>query len=182
MACSKQQFNYDSYSTEELREILCQLLPSLEKLIPLIHKCYGHNKVTSTPKPCQSCKKKESCSEPCERLNSLLPKINSGKNNHEKNAGFNINTLQEIEKTRLTDLFEQYQACKQIFTKKQWSVIYLSYHDGKTQSQIAIQLSKSRKAVSGLLIRAKQKMEDYYVQLRREKADYLKKKTKSYDE
>ena len=178
----KPQPDFDLHSTEELREILCQLLPSLEKLIPLAREFCGQNTSVSTPPLCESCTEREFCSEPCEKLNSLLPKINSGKNNHEKNAGFNINTLQEIEKTRLTDMFEQYQACKHIFTNKQWSVVYLYYHEGMTQSQIANQLGKSRKSVSGLFIRAKQKKEGYYAQLRREKVDHLKKKTKSYDD
>ena len=182
MSWQKSQLNFDSHSAEELREILYQLLPSLEKLIPLAREFCGKNTSASTPPLCKSCAERESCSEPCEKLSSLLPKINSGKNNHEKKAGFNINRLQEIEKTRLTDLFEQYQACKHIFTNKQWSVIYLYYHYGMTQSQIANQLGKSRKSVSGIFIRAKQKKEGYYAQLRREKADYLKKKTKSYDD
>ncbi|MFH1613792.1 MAG: sigma factor-like helix-turn-helix DNA-binding protein [Planctomycetota bacterium] len=176
------QLNLKPSSITELRKTLCKLLPTLEKLIPLAREFCEQNKAASTSLPCESCPKQKYCSEPCEKLNSLLPKINSGKSNHEKNAGFYINSLQDIEKTRLIDLYEQYEACKHIFTKKQWSVIYLYYHEGMTQSHIANQLGKSRKSVSGLFIRAKQQKGDYYAQLRREKADYLKKKRKSYDD
>ena len=120
MRSSKAYSDFDSHSTEELREIFCQLLPSLEKLVLVAREFCGQNTAASIPQLCESCDERESCSEPCEKLNSVLPKINSGKNNREKKTDYYPTTHREIEKIRLTDLFEQYQSCKEIFTNKQW--------------------------------------------------------------
>ena len=183
---SETQSGFDACTATELKVTLREALPYLEKLIAVIHRFYGYgvspqcNKITQTPLssklPCISCPKVETCVEPCEGLNKLLPETTKGRGHRENLSGLHVNTLESIERARRSDIFELYEKCKHLFRPKQWQVICLYYHEEKTEKQIANILCKSRSTVSDLLRRAKKRKEEYDKILRQEGFEQLAKK------
>ena len=179
MKNSKSQPDSNLSSVAELRETFCQLLPSLEKFILLAREFCGQNTAVSKPQLCKSCPERDICSEPCVRLQELLPKINSGRGKHENGSEFHDSTLIKIQEEKHLDVFNEYEACKQIFTDKQRVTICLYYRDGKTLSEIAKELDKAISSIDERLKRARNRKEKYDRQLRTERLDYLRKKNES---
>jgi len=159
----QQDFDLDSRSFIEIIEALRQVLPSLKKLVEAGQGLFG--KETS-----------ESCSQPCGELDALLPKVYEGRGNREHLTKLCFDDLPIVEKIGFLEIFEQYQDCQHIFSRKQWEVVYLYYHDGKTEEEIAKEIGRARTTVSDLLNRAGRKKEEHDKKLRREKFDYLKEK------
>lgn len=176
MTSSKPQSDSNPHSATELMEILSQALPYLEKLIPIAREFCKEDTTVSTSSPCESCIKKENCSEPCQRLKSLLPKVNSGRGGHENCSEFHDSTLIKIQEEKHLDVFHEYEACKQIFTDKQWVAICLYYRDGKTLQEIAKTLGKAVSTVSDRLKGGRNRKAEYDQRLRAERLEYLHKK------
>lgn len=173
MATPESQPDFDPISIKKLRETLRQTLPALEKLISLARDFCAQK--TETSSPCESCTKKDNCSEQCQRLQMLLPKINSGRGSHENRCEFHDSTLTKIQQQKHLDVFGEYEACKQFFTDKQWVVICLRYRDGKKIQEIAEQLGKAISTVNEHLKKAEKRKEEHDRRLRAEKLEYLKK-------
>jgi len=159
-------------------ETLRKIHPDLETLTNIaqaLNNPVGDNKISS---PCNSCPTRNQCSEPCGKLNKLLPSVSAGRRRQENSTGLYEQTLQEVNKNRLTDIFEQYKACKEIFSTKQYEVIYLFYHDGKSKNEIARLLNKTHSTVNGLFKRAEKEKEKHAAGVRHELAEKLKKNEK----
>jgi predicted DNA-binding protein YlxM (UPF0122 family) len=168
----------DSYpiSAGEMRETLRQVLPALEQLILAARNFCGQNTAESTLSSCESCSERKTCSGQCKKLRNLVPKVNSGRNRRENLTGLHEATLNEIQETKLLDTFQQYEACEEIFTTKEWVAVYLRRHDGKKLSEIAEILNIGTGSVGDRLSSAEKKKEQYYRNLRAEKLEYLRKK------
>lgn len=68
------------------------------------------------------------------------------------------------------EAFEPYELCLHKLTVRQREVVCLHFRDGKSQSEIATLLGIKRGAVSGVLQRADQRMDEYHALLRAQKA------------
>ena len=172
----KSQPDFNSRSNIEIKRILRQLLPSLEKLVSVAKDFCSQKTHARISSPCESCSKKNNCIEPCKDLKKALQKINSGRSKHENLTGFYEGTLKEIQKTRDVNVFHDYEACKHLFTRKQWIIISQYWQEGKTITEIAGQLNRKPQTVSEHLKKAAIKKEDYDRNLRLEKLEYLRKK------
>ena len=175
----KQKPDSNSNSTKELKEILYEILPALERFLPIAREFCSKNTETRELSPCESCPERDICSEPCVRLQELLPKINSGRGEHENCSEFHDSTLIKIQEEKHLDVFNEYEACKQIFTDKQWVTICLYYRDGKTLQEIAKRLKKAISTVSDRLKVSRKRKAEYDRKLRTERLDYLRKKNES---
>jgi len=173
------QFDFDPHSIAEIKEILCNILSALEKLLPVARELCSKNTETRELSPCESCPERDICSEPCVRLQELLPKINSGRGEHENCSEFHDSTLIKIQEEKHLDVFNEYEACKQIFTDKQWVTICLYYRDGKTLQEVAKRLRKAISTVSDRLKVSRKRKAEYDRKLRTERLDYLRKKNES---
>ena len=109
-----------------------------------------------------------------DELCKTLPRANQGRGRRENLTGLYIGTLQPMQKIWHSDVFDQYEACKEIFTPLQWEAIYLYYSQGLTQEQVSIRLDKTRKAISGLLQRAKARKAEHDRKIRAEKYEVMK--------
>ena len=116
--------------------------------------------------PCLECRDRNQCEKPCDKLAKHLPGVTGGRGCKENTTGLHVETLKDYEQTRRLEIFQQYQDCKDIFTGKQWEVIWLYYGKGLTQDQIAETTGKKRSAISGLLSRAKQTKKKHDEQMR----------------
>jgi predicted DNA-binding protein YlxM (UPF0122 family) len=170
-----QQPDSEQISIVELKEILSQLLPALEKLIPVAREFCEHHTSTSASLPCDSCTEKEGCSGTCDRLKKMLSSKNRGRGGHENLTGFYQETLEEIKRLRDQDVFDRYETCKHLLTNDQWIAAYLHYKRGLSRVQTAKHMVKGRSSVSELLQRAKSRIEEYNKKLREEKYLLLKK-------
>jgi predicted DNA-binding protein YlxM (UPF0122 family) len=176
MADSKQQPEFRPPSYVDVREALREALPSLRKLVEVGQNLFGGETPPYTSFPCASCPTKEGCSQPCDALNALLPGVYAGRGHREHLTELDPDDLEDFRKVRILQIFEQYEPCRHIFTPKQWTILYLYYHDGKKEEQIAREIGKARTTVSDLLIRARRRKENFDKKMRREKLDYLKRK------
>ena len=170
------QFDFDPHSITEIKETLCNILSALEKLLPVAREFCSKNTETRELSPCESCPERDICSEPCVRLQELLPKINSGRGEHENCSEFHDSTLIKIQEEKHLDVFHEYEACEQIFTDKQWIAICLYYRDGKTLQEIAKKLGKAVSTVSDRLKGSRKRKAGYDRRLRAERLEYLHKK------
>lgn len=178
MTNSKSQLGFDSKKAGPILEILRQVLPRLEKLVEACHDLLPSIADGSRSSLCNSCEERRTCTGSCDKIRKTLPKVNQGRGKRENLIGFYPNTLQPIQKIWLSDVFDQYESCKDIFTPRQWEAIYLYYSQGFTQEQVGTQLGKSRKAISGLLRRAEARKEEHDRKLREEKYKFIKKELK----
>lgn len=175
MRNSKPQPDFDAHYVAELGEALRQALPFLEKLVLLGQALRPQKAKESTSLPCTSCSK-DHCSGPCDALNAVLPAVYEGRGHREHFSKLGADDLQHFRKVRFSDIFEQYQDCRHIFTDKQWVVIEFYYQDGKTEDQIAKEIGKARTTVSDRLNRARRRKENYDRKVRRETFGHLRKK------
>jgi len=72
------------------------------------------------------------------------------------------------ERVPLEEAFEQYKACQDDLTRKQWQVVQLYYSEGLSQTEISSCLRKSRSTISDLLRRARERKEAHLRRLRTE--------------
>jgi DNA-binding NarL/FixJ family response regulator len=175
MTNSRLQLDFAPQSLAELRETLRQVLPFLEKLLPVARDFCEQKVRKPTSTLCDSCIKKVNCTEPCKDIKKLLPKVNSGRSCRENRRKFYDNTLQEMKKVKRLETFEQYEKCNHLFTDKQYVAVYLYFHDGKTQQEIANELNKAVSTVSEHLKKAEKRKEEHDRKLRAERLEYLKK-------
>lgn len=181
MTNSQSQPDFDSASVRPLLETLRQVLPGLERLVKAYHDFLPDPAASTQPSVCNSCPDKETCTEPCDDVRKALPKVNQGRGRHENLTGLHPETLQEVERLRISEIFHEYEKCKEIFTPKQWLVIYLYYDERMTEEQIAGLLGKARTTISDLLNRAKRKKDQHEKQIRAEKLEYLEKEKEKDD-
>jgi len=173
---------------EELHDKLAAVTSAVELL-----EAFVTQKATMLGQlPCSICSK-EGCSEPCEMLDSFLPRKHAGKIHGERTIdisldevrahnGFfddladeNMGTydrgkLKSIQEVRGYDFFWRYEACWRLFSRKQQQVLALYHRDGKTIAQIATELGKAPSTIWGRLNRAETRMGRYYQKRISEKA------------
>jgi hypothetical protein len=159
----------------ELREVLWQTIPLWDKLLHLARD-FCTDDVAVVPL-CAICPAREECSRPCEQLKALLPNVYTGRPRRENLTGFHDTNLTEAQKTRRLDVFAEYEACKEIFSDKQWAVVSLYYRAGETQQEISRRLGKAVSTISEHLAKAKQLKEENDRRLRDEYREYLRRKT-----
>jgi len=182
------QSDFVPYSIEEFMTLLREELPLWEemiqrrkKLITVAKRLLCEKIATSTPSPCHLCPYRQSCTEPCDRLNALLPGLYKGKGRRENLTGLHAETLQGKERKRRKDIFEQYELWKDGYTQAQWEAIELYYNQCMSEMQIAKKLGKKRSAINGRLIRARSRKEERQKQLRRETREQIRKKEEKND-
>lgn len=186
MIDSGSQFGVENFFDPKFQEALQQALPLLEMLVKVGHALDPENSKVLTSSPCEGCSKRNNCgSEPCEVLESQLPAAYGGKGYKENTIDLDLNyfqngefetsddyeeecsqkpqndTIKRVQKITSSDIFEKYEICKHIFTKKQWETVCLYYKEGKTITQIAKELSKACSTVGDLLNLAKKRKEQY---------------------
>jgi len=135
--------------------------------------------------PCDNCDKTETCKEPCELLEALLPckyggsyilsntfgnlmdKISDTDSSNiaddgEIHQNLDSSTLISIDKDRTKEVFMLYKNCLIIFTKNEWRVVTLRVKEGLTYKEIGLKLGIKTSTASDTFRRAKWKMENYY--------------------
>ena len=157
----------------QILEAINSILPSIREMVDLFSaECVSKS---SSNSQCQSCPQKQKCKQICEQLEAHLPKPNSGKLINENLTGLYENTLSKNIQDRRLAIFHQYEACKQIFTDKQWAVICFYWRDGKTQEEIAKKLSRTTSTINEHLKNSKKRIDKHKQNLRIEKLEHLKK-------
>lgn len=126
---------------------------------------------------CKLCEKYDSCTQPCELVDSMLPGKLSGSHHLKNTLGSHINEIYKptsgdhsggskfrmVEMTPSEDQYSLYKKCPPgTFTDKQWEAVSLRFKNGLKQKEIADSLRIPRSAVSDRLRRAKTKMEEFY--------------------
>jgi len=159
-------------------EALRQALPALEKLVEVAHELLPVIEGERGASGDHSGLDKESTTEQYKKTHNASSGLHHGRGRKENLTGFFPETLQEAKNRRQIDVFEQYQACKEIFTSEQWEAIYLYWKCGRSQAQIAEHISRKRSAVSGRLTRAAAKKQKHHKKMRKERLEYLKKMQK----
>ena len=177
MTTDRPQPNPDPKTLGPLLEALRQAMPGLEKLVEACKNLFPDTIDDAKPFPCNSCEERVNCNS-CDKIKKALPEGNPGRGRRENLTGLHINTLQPMQKIWCLDVFDQYESCKEIFTPLQWEAIYLHYSRGLTQEQVGTQLGKTRKAISGLIQRAKARKEKHDRKIRAEKYEVMKKSIK----
>ena len=168
----------DTRYLEELQKQLVREIPSLDRLLVLIHQLCELKVNTREILPCNDCHNPQDC-ESCYRWNALLPALNQGKGRRENLTGLHVGTLQGKERIRRRDIFEQYELWKDDYTQAQWEVIEMYYNQGMSEQQISKILGKKRSAINGRLNRARNKTEERQKQLRRETREQMIKNKES---
>jgi len=83
-----------------------------------------------------------------------------------------------IESLRIRDVFQEYKDCRRIFTRRQWAVLTKVFNEGCSTKEAAVQLGIGASAVSALLARARERLEEEKREhdkwIIREKMKYLK--------
>ena len=178
MKNSNPQPDFDPKTLGLILEALRQALPGLEKLVEACHNLFLATVDNVKPSLCDSCEKKSTCTKLCDQVLKVLAGLNSGRGRRENKTGFYPATLEPIQKIWHSDVFDEYESCKDIFTSLQWEAIYLHYSQGLTQEQVGTKLGKTRKAISGLLQRAKARKAEHERKIRAEKYEVMKKNIK----
>lgn len=125
---------------------------------------------------CQQCSHRSTCSEPCAFVDELLPGIHKGRGTRENLTGFYPECLEEIERDRRSDLFAWYKEHEDLFSQKQWLVIYLYYKCSYSEVEIARRMGIARSTVSDLLNRAKKRKRCEEKEIRKEISKCLEEK------
>lgn len=165
MTNSRQQPDFDSHSAKELREILYQLLPSIEKFISVAHKLCEESKTEDS----------NTSHSNTNHIKPVLPSPTQGRGRKENLIGFYEETLEDIRKIRHQDIFERYDSLKHLLTDEQWLAVYLRFKKGLSFNQIAAQMHRGKSTVYQCLQRAEDEIEKHYKKLRKEKFLLLKK-------
>jgi len=157
-------------------------LDDLEKITEIEQtlNLVSNNKSNS---PCQNCNKAKICEEPCELLESKLPKIHKGShklqhaygklmeeisdtsdsdNNDEILRKYDLDYLRKTDRIRSDDIYILYKNCLHLFSEIEWRVITLRIDEGLTFKQIGIILGKGTSTVSTTFYRAQKTMERHY--------------------
>jgi DNA-directed RNA polymerase specialized sigma24 family protein len=83
-----------------------------------------------------------------------------------------------IESVRIRDVFQEYKTCQIIFTRRQWAALIKVFSEGCSTKEAAAQLGIGASAVSALLARARERLEEEKREhtrwIIREKMKYLK--------
>ena len=185
MTNSKKQFGLTDFSGAKLRQALIQALPLLNLLFEAAHELSPDGSESASRSPCDGCYKRDICRKPCDTLNSHLPPAYGGESGRERKIKFDFDLFQDndtadsdnpidtepkkakgsifknVPKIAFSDIFEEYEKCKSVFTKKQWEIVGLYYREGMTITEIAKQLGKGTSTVSDLLVRARKQKEEY---------------------
>ena len=165
---------------EEFREKLAAVTSSVEVLNAFI----AQKARILLRSHCDVCSE-ENCSELCDGVAHLLDGPYAGKIHGEGTINLSLDnvrdgngscddldgengskqdrgTLKNIQKVSSPDFFSEYEACWQVFSRKQQQVLPLYHRDGKTIARIAKELRKAPSTVWGLLSRAEIKRKKYY--------------------
>lgn len=168
---SQPDFTPPSFTKDE--EALQLAWPFIERCVAIGLNLHSETDREAGLKPHASCATTDNS---WEDLNTLLPKIHQGRGHREYLTKQNIDNLPSLNKITFSDIFEQYESCRHILTRKQWHAVCLYYRDGKTEEEIAKETDKARSSVSGLLVRAKRRLQEHNKQMRHEKFEYLREK------
>jgi len=97
--------------------------------------------------PCETCEKKDhDCSEPCDRLRRLLPRLGSGRGRREFLVGLRDNVLGVFRVTS-SDVHAMLLPVHHLFTQRQWQLVELTYRDGLSTREASRRLGISESAV-----------------------------------
>lgn len=94
---------------------------------------------------------------------------------HRRTGGHSVPPVEEvhlaqIDRQRLSDTFERYEAVKHKLERKQWTAVYLRFREGLTQTEIArLMRLRHQSGVCALLKRAEHTLEEYERALREER-------------
>jgi len=174
--------NIDTCSDSELRALICQTLPIF---LQACQKFLSEDKTNQNP--CDNCNNANTCKEPCELLEALLPSkyggsylrsntfgnlldkisdtnaCNSTDDDNKISHRFDRSSLISVDRTRTNDIFFLYKNCLPIFTTKEWRVVKLKIEEGDTYKIIGNKLGIAPSTASDTFQRAKKKMENYYI-------------------
>jgi predicted transcriptional regulator len=106
-----------------------------------------------------------------ESLNGLYPELQY-EHGHDGRVKKDSETVRELNRERHSSLFDAYDRYRGIFTDKQWALIELRFHEGRTQAEIATLRGISRATVCETLRRARQNLEACWKQNRKENRDF----------
>jgi predicted DNA-binding protein (UPF0251 family) len=163
MPITKSQFDFPPISIAELRETLQQALPALERLIQLA-RTLTTQAIEKPQSLCDSRPKRETCSEPCEKIE----KPTKGRNRRENLTGFYDETLQKAIRIRSEAILDEYKKCIHLLTQEQWVAVYLKNYKGLTQEETAGEMGNTTSSVCELLQKAKNTLEEHKKMLRAE--------------
>ena len=97
--------------------------------------------------PCETCEKKDhDCSEPCDRLRRVLPRLSSGRGRREFLVGLRDDVPGVVRATS-SDVYSMLLPAHHLFTQRQWALIELTYRDGLSTREAARRLGISESAV-----------------------------------
>ena len=164
MANSRPQFDIGDSLSPKFQQALQQALPLLEMLAEIGHTLRPEDLKAPVSSLCEKCTNRKICIKPCAALKLQLPKAYGGKGYKENATKIDLNYFQDSESKTLcdyendgpkklkkdmikcipkitsSDIFEEYERYKDIFSKKQWRIVCLYYCEDMTQEQIAKKL------------------------------------------
>jgi len=169
-------------------------LPHLERLVAAARKLLDEEKSNASSSPCDTCPKNGDCQETCQAVERKLERPYRGKLHNESTIDFdwallgarntphdtedgddeNSNVkgdrsvLRNIKKVQTLSILEQYHEYWDTFPKKQREVLALHYGEGKSVTEIARVLGKSKSNVSELLKKARTSKKLHDLERRRE--------------
>jgi len=183
-----QNLNVENCSDSELKAWVKQTIPIVITFLKAGVRLTQSEEKQPEKIPCDNCDKVETCKEPCNLLEAMLPGAQSGssllsntigntmdllaKKGELKESGRNTPSLNTIDIPVPDALFNIYSHCHEIFTKSQWVVIYLKYKKGMQNKDIAKQLTITPSSVCDRLRRAKSSMEKHYAKQKTKKNTY----------
>lgn len=79
-----------------------------------------------------------------------------------------------LDTVRVDEVLDQYRACRDELTDRQWQAVCLRFGHGLSQQQIASHLHRSQSSISALLQRAKERKDAYCRRLRMEQHELMR--------
>ncbi|MBN2267676.1 MAG: sigma-70 family RNA polymerase sigma factor [Candidatus Babeliaceae bacterium] len=170
--------NIETCSDIELKAWVRQVVPIVAAFLQASQRLFAEEG-TQDQSPCDNCDKRASCETLCERVESMLPgalsgsyvlnntygdlidKMSEGDDSDEDGMSHNTN-LKTVKVPMPEAIFKLYEGCQNIFTPKQWRVVYLRFKEGMQNVEITKELGMTQSSVSDMLKRARQKMEQHY--------------------
>jgi predicted DNA-binding protein YlxM (UPF0122 family) len=156
----------------QFQEVLTEVLPFLQRLFELgnVLAKEGVARECLEQKPQQ-----ELSSGPLQEIVKQLPGAYQGRGHREHLSRLDVDNIQGRKKATFLDVLERYESCKEIFTRKQLSAVYLYFGEELTEEQVAKKFGNTRSAVHGLLARAQKRFNAHQKKTRREMGEMLRK-------
>ena len=173
--------NIETCSGSELKALIRQVLPTVITFVQASRRLLSEKE-----NPCDGCNKVDTCKEPCELLEALLPskyggsyilsntvgkllyEVNNTSASQDTNNDDEIpkrldrSSLKTVDRVKADETFMLYKNCHSIFTTKEWRVITLRVEGGHIYKAIGVKLGIITGTVSDTFRRAEKKMGKYY--------------------